>query len=194
MIWNGGIGTYIKSSQESNAVVADKTNDLLRINGCEVRAAMIIEGGNLGATQLGRIEYASNGGKINTDFTDNSGGVICSDFEINIKICLRLAIKSNFISLSERNKILDDIMHDVPSMVLESHNKLETKALMLECIQAQDRIEQHHRLLKYLEKTKILNRDIEFLPSDEDIIKMSSERKVSPVPKSPFLLHILECF
>ncbi|CAH58043.1 NAD-glutamate dehydrogenase [Ehrlichia ruminantium] len=194
MIWNGGIGTYIKSSQESNAVVADKANDLLRVNGCEVRAAMIIEGGNLGATQLGRIEYARNGGKINTDFTDNSGGVICSDFEINIKICLRLAIKSNFITISERNKILDDIMHDVPSMVLESHNKLETKALMLECIQAQDRIEQHHRLLKYLEKTKILNRKIEFLPSDEDIIKITSEKKGFTCPQIAILIAYTRMF
>ena len=194
MIWNGGIGTYIKSSQENNAVVADKANDALRINGSEVKASMIIEGGNLGCTQLGRIEYANNGGKINTDFTDNSGGVICSDFEINIKICLRLAIQNNYISLAERNKILDNIMHEVPSIVLESHNKLETKALMLECIQAQNRIEQHHRLLKYLEKIQVLNRDIEFLPSDEEITKMSSEMRGFTCPQIAILIAYTRMF
>ncbi|ABD44603.1 glutamate/Leucine/Phenylalanine/Valine dehydrogenase family protein [Ehrlichia chaffeensis str. Heartland] len=194
MIWNGGIGTYIKSSQESNAVVADKTNDALRINGSEVKAAMIIEGGNLGCTQLGRVEYAHNGGKINTDFTDNSGGVICSDFEINIKICLRLAMQNKYISLAERNKILDDIMHEVPSIVLESHNKLETKALMLECIQAKNRIEQHHRLLKYLEKIQVLNRDIEFLPSDEEITKMSAEMKGFTCPQIAILIAYTRTF
>ena len=194
MIWNGGIGTYIKSSQETNAVVADKANDALRINGSEVKASMIIEGGNLGCTQLGRIEYANNGGKINTDFTDNSGGVICSDFEINIKICLRLAMQNNCISLAERNKILDDIMHEVPSIVLESHNKLETKALMLECIQAQNRIEQHHRLLKYLEKIQVLNREIEFLPSDDEITKMSSEMKGFTSPQIAILIAYTRMF
>ncbi|RZB12605.1 NAD-glutamate dehydrogenase [Ehrlichia minasensis] len=194
MIWNGGIGTYIKSSQETNAEVSDKANDVLRINGSEAKAAMIIEGGNLGVTQTGRVEYAHNGGKINTDFTDNSGGVICSDFEINIKICLRLAVKNNYISLAERNKILDDIMDAVPSIVLESHNKLETKALMLECIQAQNRIEQHHRLLKYLEKIQVLNRDIEFLPSDEEITKMSAEMKGFTCPQIAILIAYTRTF
>ena len=194
MIWNGGIGTYIKSSQETNAEVSDKANDALRINGSEVKAAMIIEGGNLGVTQTGRVEYAHSGGKINTDFTDNSGGVICSDFEINIKICLRLAMKNNYISLAERNKILDDIMDAVPSIVLESHNKLETKALMLECIQAQNRIEQHHRLLKYLEKIQVLNRDIEFLPSDEEITKMSAEMKGFTCPQIAILIAYTRTF
>ncbi|KJV68717.1 NAD-glutamate dehydrogenase [Candidatus Neoehrlichia procyonis] len=188
MIWNGGIGTYIKSSKESNAVVADKANDNLRVNGCDVKASMIIEGGNLGCTQLGRIEYSNTGGKINTDFIDNAGGVICSDFETNIKICLELAIKDKFISLDKRNAILDSMMDDIPTIVLNNHSQLETKALMLECIQSQDRIEQHHKLLQHLEKVKMLDRNIEFLPSDEEIAKMSSEMRGFNAPQIAVLI------
>ncbi|QXK92060.1 NAD-glutamate dehydrogenase [Neoehrlichia mikurensis] len=188
MIWNGGIGTYIKSSKESNAVVADKANDNLRINGCDVKASMIIEGGNLGCTQLGRIEYSNTGGRINTDFIDNAGGVICSDFETNIKICLELAVKDKFISFDKRNIILDSIISDIPAIVLNHHNKLETKVLMLECMQSQERIDQHHKLLQHLEKIKMLDRNIEFLPSDEEITKMSSEKRGFNAPQIAVLI------
>lgn len=88
LLWNGGIGTYIKSKSETDAEVGDRANDALRINGGELGAKIFGEGGNLGATQLGRIEFASNGGRINTDFIDNVGGVACSDNEVNIKILL----------------------------------------------------------------------------------------------------------
>jgi glutamate dehydrogenase len=106
LIWNGGIGTYIKASTESNLDVGDKTNDSLRCNGNEIRAAVIAEGGNLGLSQLGRIEYAKQGGRVNTDFIDNSAGVDCSDHEVNIKIALSAAMKSGLITLEERDKLL----------------------------------------------------------------------------------------
>ncbi|MGN7678303.1 MAG: NAD-glutamate dehydrogenase [Anaplasma sp.] len=188
MIWNGGIGTYIKSSNETHSAVGDKANDQLRIDGKEVRACMVIEGGNLGCTQLGRVEYASKGGRINTDFVDNAGGVICSDFEVNLKICLEMAVKDEFISTKERNKILQDMLLDIPGILMERHNKLETRTLMLECMQAQERIEQHHRIMKYLEKIKILDRGIEFLPSDEEIARMISESRGLEAPQIAVLI------
>ncbi|KJV59509.1 NAD-glutamate dehydrogenase [Anaplasma phagocytophilum] len=194
MIWNGGIGTYVKSSKENNAVVGDKANDSLRIDGKEVRASMIVEGGNLGCTQLGRVEYAEAGGQINTDFVDNSGGVICSDFEVNLKICMEMAVKDNFISLDERNKILDEMLHDVLGIILTRHNTLETRALMLECMQAPKRVEQHHRIMQYLEKIGMLDRAIEFMPSDEEIQKMISESKGFSTPQIAVLIAYTRMF
>lgn len=98
ILWNGGIGTYVKSSQESHAEIGDKANDSVRINGNELNAFAVSEGGNLGFSQLGRVEYALNNGSINTDFIDNSAGVDCSDHEVNIKIALLSAIKSKKIN------------------------------------------------------------------------------------------------
>ena len=194
MIWNGGIGTYVKSSTEENSAVRDKANDLLRVDGKSLRASMVVEGGNLGCTQLGRIEYSSAGGMINTDFMDNSGGVICSDFEVNLKICLEMAVKDGFISMSERNKILDDMLYDIPNIILESHNKLETRALMLETMQAQKRVEQHHRIMLYLEKVIALDRSIEFLPSDDEIQTMLSESRGLSAPQIAVLIAYVRTF
>ncbi|MDB1135384.1 NAD-glutamate dehydrogenase [Candidatus Anaplasma sp. TIGMIC] len=194
MIWNGGIGTYVKSSEESNAAVGDKANSGLRVNGADIRASMVVEGGNLGCTQLGRVEYASTGGKINTDFTDNSGGVICSDFEVNLKICLEMAVRDNFISLEERNSILDNMLHDISSIILERHNKLETRALMLECARSPKRVEQHHRIVQYLEKIGMLNRSIEFLPSDDDVQKMIGESRGFCAPQIAVLMAYTRMF
>ncbi|MGN7661394.1 MAG: NAD-glutamate dehydrogenase [Anaplasma sp.] len=194
MIWNGGIGTYIKSSNETHSAVGDKANDRLRIDGKDVRACMVIEGGNLGCTQLGRVEYASRGGRINTDFVDNAGGVICSDFEVNLKICLEMAVKDECISMKERNKILHDMLLDIPGILMERHNKLETRALMLECMQAQKRIEQHYRIIKYLEKIKVLDRGIEFLPSDEEITRMISESRGLDAPQIAVLIAYTRTF
>lgn len=171
-IWNGGIGTFIKATTESHSVVGDKANDALRINGKDIRASMFIEGGNLGCTQLGRIEYANKSGYINADFVDNSAGVICSDLEVNIKVALVSAVKEKVISLEKRNEVLSSMVSEVAFKVLNDHNQIETKALLLEEMQAKDRAEQHHRLLLSLEKSGLLNRSIEFLPTDEEIIKM----------------------
>ncbi len=168
-IWNGGIGTFVKAKSESHGMVGDKVNDELRVNGQDIRASMFIEGGNLGCTQLGRVEYAKIGGYINADFVDNSAGVICSDLEVNIKIVF---MKGGKISLEKRNEILASMVDEVAFKVLEDHNKIETKALLLECLQAKERLEQHHRLLLNLEKSGLLNRDVEFLPAEEEIARM----------------------
>ncbi|MGL9725430.1 MAG: NAD-glutamate dehydrogenase [Wolbachia sp.] len=169
-IWNGGIGTFVKAKSESHGMVGDKANNELRVNGQDVRASMFIEGGNLGCTQLGRIEYAKMGGYINADFVDNSAGVICSDLEVNIKIAF---MKEGKISLEKRNEILASMVDEVAFKVLEDHNRIETKALLLECLQAKERLEQHHKLLLSLEKSGLLNRDVEFLPAEEEIARMS---------------------
>ncbi|QKX01774.1 NAD-glutamate dehydrogenase [Wolbachia endosymbiont of Cruorifilaria tuberocauda] len=175
LIWNGGIGTFVKAKSESHDVVNDKVNDELRVNGRDVRASMFIEGGNLGCTQLGRVEYAKKGGYINADFIDNSAGVICSDLEVNIKIAFVSAMKEGSLSLKKRNEILASMVDEVASKVLEDHNKIETKALLLECLHAKKRLEQHHRLLLSLEKSGLLDRNVEFLPSDEEIASMLTE-------------------
>lgn len=168
-IWNGGIGTFVKAKNESHSMVGDKANDELRVNGQDIRASMFIEGGNLGCTQLGRVEYAKIGGYINADFVDNSAGVICSDLEVNIKIAF---MKESGISLEKRNEILASMVDEVASKVLEDHNKIETKALLLECLQAKERLEQHHKLLLSLEKSGLLNRDVEFLPAEEEVARI----------------------
>ncbi|MGL9779202.1 MAG: NAD-glutamate dehydrogenase [Wolbachia sp.] len=171
-IWNGGIGTFVKAKSENHSMVGDKANDELRVNGKDIRASMFIEGGNLGCTQLGRIEYAERGGYINADFVDNSAGVICSDLEVNIKIAFVSAMKAGGVSLEKRNEILASMVDEVASKVLENHNRIETKALLLECLQAKERLEQHHRLLLSLEKSGLLNRSVEFLPTEEEIARM----------------------
>ncbi|WCR58483.1 NAD-glutamate dehydrogenase [Wolbachia endosymbiont of Ctenocephalides felis wCfeJ] len=171
-IWNGGIGTFVKAKNESHGMVGDKANNELRVNGEDIRASVFVEGGNLGCTQLGRIEYAEKGGYINADFVDNSAGVICSDLEVNIKIAFVSIMKEGGISLEKRNVILASMVDEVASKVLEDHNRIETKALLLECLQAKERLEQHHRLLLSLEKSGLLNRSGEFLPTDEEIARM----------------------
>lgn len=174
-IWNGGIGTFIKAKSESHGMVGDKANDELRVNGHDIRASMFIEGGNLGCTQLGRVEYAKIGGYINADFIDNSAGVICSDLEVNIKIAFVAIMKEGGISLEKRNEILASMIDEVASKVLENHNRIETKALLLECLQAKEKLEQHHKLLLSLEKFGLLNRDVEFLPAEEEVARMLTD-------------------
>jgi len=119
LIWNGGIGTYVKSARETHAEVGDRANDALRVNGGELRAKIVGEGGNLGCTQLGRIEYASNGGRINTDFVDNVGGVDCSDNEVNIKILLNALVTEGELTLKQRNRLLEEMTEEVGHIVLQ---------------------------------------------------------------------------
>lgn len=178
-IWNGGIGTFVKANSENHSMVGDKANDELRVNGKYIRASMFIEGGNLGYTQLGRIEYAERGGYINADFVDNSAGVICSDLEVNIKIAIVSAIKAEGFSLEKRN---------VASKVLEKHSRIETKALLLECLQAKERLEQHHRLLVNLKKSGLLNRSVEFLPTEEEIATMLTGAEGFSFPRLSILM------
>ena len=176
LLWNGGIGTYVKSKEESNQDVGDKANDLLRINGGELRCKVVGEGGNLGFTQKGRIEFARNGGRINTDAMDNSAGVDCSDHEVNIKIALTSALKSKKITLDERNKILENMTPEVANLVL-ADNRLQTQAISI--AQSLDHISlsDQSQFLDNLEKSGQLNRAIEFLPNRKEIDKLQIEQK-----------------
>ena len=128
LIWNGGIGTYFKSSEEDHAAVGDRVNDSLRVDAKDIRAKVVGEGGNLGFTQKARIEYAKNGGRLNTDAIDNSGGVDLSDHEVNLKILLNPMIPTGSLSIVDRNQLLRDIANDVCEKVVDNNN---AHALML---------------------------------------------------------------
>lgn len=171
LLWNGGIGTYVKSSTEANEQIGDKTNDNLRINGRDLRCKVVGEGGNLGFTQLGRVEYAHIGGCINTDAIDNSGGVDCSDHEVNLKIAFTPMIADQKITIEERNEVLAKMSDEVCQLVLKD-NRLQTQILSIESEQAHDKIWEHSWVIDHLEAKGELNREVEKLPSKEDFHKM----------------------
>ena len=128
LLWNGGIGTYVKATSESHAQIGDRANDALRINGAELRAKVVGEGGNLGLSQLGRVEYALKGGRLNTDFIDNSAGVNTSDVEVNLKILLNPVVLAGKLRLQERDRVLTRMTGDVAALVLRN-NYLQSQAL-----------------------------------------------------------------
>jgi glutamate dehydrogenase len=175
LLWNGGIGTYVKAADESNQEVGDRANDLLRINGAELRCKVVGEGGNLGFTQKGRIEYALTGGRVNTDAMDNSAGVDCSDHEVNIKIALTAALRSKKITLEERNKILESMTDEVSHLVL-SDNRLQTQAISIAASQGVSALGEQAQFLNRLENSGLLNRKIEFLPAKKEIEKRQADK------------------
>lgn len=170
LLFFGGIGTYIKSSAETDADAGDKANDALRINAAELRTKVIGEGANLGITQLGRIEFSTKGGKINTDFLDNSGGVDSSDHEVNIKILLSdVMSKSKYkMDLAARNKLLGQMTNEIAEHVLRN-NYQQAQAISLAELQASEKLQIHEALIQDLEKNDGLDRKIEGLPSEEQI-------------------------
>ena len=168
LLWNGGIGTYVKAASESHAEVGDRANDSLRVNGVELRCKMVGEGGNLGFTQRGRVEYALAGGLINTDAIDNSAGVDCSDHEVNIKILLGAAMAKRGLGIEQRNELLAEMTEEVGEMVLDD-NRAQTLALTIARRQALPMINVHSRYLNSLESEGWLNRSLEFLPTDRQI-------------------------
>ncbi|MDY7565695.1 NAD-glutamate dehydrogenase [Pseudomonas sp. RTC3] len=168
LLWNGGIGTYVKSSEESHADVGDKANDALRVNGNELRCKVVGEGGNLGMTQLGRVEFGLNGGGSNTDFIDNAGGVDCSDHEVNIKILLNEVVQAGDMTEKQRNLLLESMTDEVGSLVLGNNYK-QTQALSLAARRAYERIAEYKRLMSDLEARGKLDRAIEFLPTEEQL-------------------------
>jgi len=167
LLWNGGIGTYVKSSEETNGDAGDKANDNVRISAPELRCRVVGEGGNLGFTQRGRIEFALGGGRINTDAIDNSAGVDTSDHEVNIKILLGQVIADGAMTRRQRDELLAEMVDDVAIHVLED-NEAQTRALYNAAAQASSMLDVHARVLTALERTG-LNRELEFLPSDEDL-------------------------
>ncbi|HEY0357081.1 MAG TPA: NAD-glutamate dehydrogenase, partial [Mycobacteriales bacterium] len=174
LLWNGGIGTYVKATAETHSDVGDKTNDPVRVNGADLRAAVVGEGGNLGLTQRGRIEYASAGGRINTDAIDNSAGVDTSDHEVNIKILLDRAVTAGELAAEDRNPLLAEMTDEVGALVL-ADNYGQNIALGNARSQSERLITVHARLIRELERSGRLDRAIEFLPSD----KVISEREAA---------------
>ena len=168
LLWNGGVGTFVKARSESNAEVGDKANDGVRIDGAELRCRVVGEGGNLGFTQKGRIEYALSGGRINTDAIDNVAGVNCSDHEVNLKILLDAAVADGEITTSERNELLAALSDAVAKHVLgESH--AQALALSLERRHASDLLDLHARLIDDLDRRGQLDRELEGLPGEDGI-------------------------
>ncbi|MER7282581.1 NAD-glutamate dehydrogenase domain-containing protein, partial [Dactylosporangium sp. NPDC000244] len=166
LFWNGGIGTYVKATGESHADVGDKANDYVRVNGRELRAKVVGEGGNLGLTQRGRIEYALNGGRIATDFIDNSAGVDCSDHEVNIKILLDRVVAAGELEAAERNPLLAEMTDEVGELVLRD-NYDQATALGNARAQSRSLLPVHKRLIADLERRGQLDRALEGLPGDE---------------------------
>ncbi|HEX7081386.1 MAG TPA: NAD-glutamate dehydrogenase [Gammaproteobacteria bacterium] len=168
LLWNGGIGTYVKASDEPHASAGDPANDALRVNGNELRCRVVGEGGNLGFTQPGRIEYALRGGRINTDFIDNSGGVDCSDREVNIKILLNGAVAAGRLTKAARNRMLAAMKDDVARGVL-ANNYGQTQALSIAAARCAERLGEHIRLIRMLETQGHLDRAVEHLPPDDEL-------------------------
>ncbi|WP_182898825.1 NAD-glutamate dehydrogenase [Microbispora sp. H10830] len=172
LLWNGGIGTYVKASSETHADVGDKANDALRINAADLRCKVVGEGGNLGFTQRARIEFALNGGLINTDFIDNSAGVDTSDHEVNIKILLDQVVRDGDMTDKQRNQLFLDMTDEVGRLVLED-NYAQNVVLAAARAQAPEMLHIHARYLRRLEREGLVNRELEFLPSD----KVLAERR-----------------
>ena len=187
LLYNGGIGTYIKASSESHADARDRANDGLRVNGSELNVKVLAEGGNLGCTQKGRIEFALKGGLVCSDAIDNSAGVDCSDHEVNIKILLGAVIQSGDMTLKQRNELLVEMTDEVGKLVLRN-NYLQTEVLAIKRLESASMLSTHARLIAHLEKTGELNRELEFLPTDVQINERRLARQGLTSPEVGVLL------
>ena len=187
LLYNGGIGTYVKATFESHAQVGDKAGDAFRVNGSELRCKVLAEGGNLGCTQNGRIEFAQKGGLIYTDAIDNSAGVDCSDHEVNIKILLGSVVESGDLTLKQRNDLLASMTDEVGLLVL-TDNYYQTQALDIAAHRPHYLLDGQQRLLHWLERYGHLNRAIEFLPTDEEIALRRARKTGLSAPENSVLL------
>jgi len=171
LLWFGGIGTYIKSTSESHLDAGDRANDSIRVDAPQLNCQVIGEGANLGTTQLGRIEFAKAGGRLNTDSVDNSAGVDCSDHEVNIKILLDAVVEKKKLTMAQRNKLLEDMTDEVGDLVLMD-NYLQTQAMTLVKAQDESLLDIQARFIRSLERSGRLDRAVEFLPDDETLAEM----------------------
>lgn len=187
LLWNGGIGTFVKASHEMNEYVGDKTNDPIRINGRDLNCQVVVEGGNLGFTQLGRVEFALKGGHIYTDFIDNSAGVDCSDHEVNIKILLNGLVLRGDMTLKQRNELLLAMTEDVGGLVLRD-NYMQTQALSIATRQAEKNHDLFTRFMQEMINSGKLDRDIEFLPDDKQLQERKGLGKALTAPEMAVLL------
>jgi glutamate dehydrogenase len=187
LLYNGGIGTYVKAEFETHAQVGDKSSDAFRVNGRELRCKVLAEGGNLGCTQNGRIEYAQKGGLIYTDAIDNSAGVDCSDHEVNIKILLGRIVEAGDLTIKQRNDLLASMTDEVGLLVL-TDNYYQTQALDVAAHRPMYLLDGQQRLIQGLEKNGQLNRTIEFLPTDEEIARRKAHKTGLTAPESAVVL------
>src|SRR5690554_1782436 len=187
LIWNGGIGTYVKGSEESDADVGDKANDALRIDGRELNCRVVGEGGNLGFTQRGRMEAAARGVRINTDFIDNAGGVNCSDHEVNIKILIDEVVKRGDMTGKQRNQLLADMTGEVSELVLRG-NYRQTQALDLAELLSREGVGPFRRFISELEAAGQIDRELEFLPGDEVLEERAANQQGMLLPELAVLI------
>jgi glutamate dehydrogenase len=187
LLWNGGIGTYVKGSGETHADVGDKANDPIRVNGAELRCRCVGEGGNLGLTQAGRVEYARNGGRINTDFIDNSAGVDTSDHEVNIKILLDRVVAQGDLTGKQRNQLLQSMTDEVGDLVLLD-NYGQNLALANAEANAAGLLHVHEDWMRRLERQGLLNRELEFLPSRKQVVERLDKGQGLSAPELSILL------
>ena len=187
LFWNGGIGTYVKASRETHADVGDRANNALRVNGSELRCKVVGEGGNLGLTQLGRIEAAQHGVLLNTDFIDNSAGVDTSDHEVNIKILLNGEVQKKRLKLEERNKLLAAMTDEVAQLVLND-NYRQNQAISLMERMSLPRMGSKRHFISTLESQGLLDRQIEFLPSDAEMVERKARGQGLTRPELSVLL------
>ena len=187
LLWNGGIGTYVKASTETNADAQDRSNDAVRVNGRALRCRVVGEGGNLGFTQAGRIEYARAGGRMFTDFIDNSGGVHCSDREVNLKILLHMAERAGELTRDERNVLIESVSDDVVAAIVYD-NFLQAQILSQEAAVSTERMEAYEDLMTRLESEAGLDREIETLPSTELMIERTRAGRGMTRPELAVLL------
>ncbi len=187
LLWNGGIGTYVKSESESHADAGDKANDAIRVDGGELRCAVVGEGGNLGLTQRGRIEFAQAGGRLNTDFIDNSAGVDTSDHEVNIKILLNRVVDAGNLTAEGRAELLASMTEEVGMLVLND-NYDQNLALANSQAQAPALLHVHEDWMRHLERSGRLNRDLEALPSRREVVARKERGAGLTAPELSILL------
>ncbi|MDZ4162100.1 MAG: NAD-glutamate dehydrogenase [Burkholderiales bacterium] len=187
LLYNGGIGTYVKASFETHAQVGDKASDGFRVNGNELRCKVLAEGGNLGATQNGRIEFAAKGGRIYTDAIDNSAGVDCSDHEVNIKILLDRVVEAGDLTLKQRNDLLASMTDEVAHLVL-ADNYYQTQSIDVARHRPLYVLDGQQRLMQSLEAAGRLNRAIEFLPTDDEILRRRVHQQGLTAPEGAVVL------
>ena len=193
LLWNGGIGTYVKARHETHADAGDKANDSLRVDASELRCRVVGEGGNLGLTQHARIEYALGGGRINTDAIDNSGGVDCSDREVNIKILLDAVVGAGDMTVKQRNALLAEMTETVADLVLKD-NYEQSETLSMAEAQAPLMLDVHQRFIRALEQHAKLDRRLEALPDDEEMAERARDRRGLTRPELAVLLAYSKVF
>ena len=182
LLWNGGVGTFVKASTEPHAEAGDRANEAIRVDAADLRCRVIGEGGNLGLTQRARVEFALGGGKVYSDAVDNSAGVNCSDHEVNIKILLNRVVDDGDLTMKQRDRLLVEMTGDVAALVLEE-NYHQTEAISAATAQAPGMVEVHQRHLQWLERIAGLDRRLEALPSDEELNERRTHDKGLTAPE-----------